>query len=72
MIKARCRYDSSKTCVCPEGVLADWSCCHRLCCRPPTKEPLPPQERNAPWWIEVLVWAVVVLAGLAALRRLLS
>lgn len=39
---------------------------------PPTKDPLPPQERDAPWWIEVLVWVVVVLAGLAALRRLLS
>lgn len=29
-------------------------------------------DDKVPWWIEVLVWAVAVLAGLAALRRLLS
>lgn len=36
------------------------------------EEPLPSQERDAPWWVVALVWAVVALAGLAALRRLLS
>jgi hypothetical protein len=29
-------------------------------------------DDKVPWWVEVLVWVVVVLAGLAALRRLLS
>lgn len=29
-------------------------------------------DDKVPWWVEVLVWVVAVLAGLAALRRLLS